>query len=180
MYLIRHGRNGAEERHGVDMRTYHRVHVQLGKKDRQQIVGRLNKGRESGRESARVLRRASILRQLDQGQTAAPCSPGSARASEESPRSTTFGGKPGPGTAGSTASGSPSTGGLRPQRHARSLATKETRLRGQRPSASARLPLLPQSANFANPAKSLLLREYGHPSCRLRRSRARRVLRQSR
>src|ERR1039457_6045321 len=49
------------------MQTYHRVHVQLGKKDRQQIVGMLNKGRES----ARVLRRALILRQLNQGQTAA-------------------------------------------------------------------------------------------------------------
>ena len=49
------------------MQTYHRVHVQLGKKDRKQIAGMLNKGRES----ARVLRRALILRQLDQGQTAA-------------------------------------------------------------------------------------------------------------
>ena len=49
------------------MQSYHRVHVQLGKKDRKQIAGMLNKGRES----ARVLRRASILRQLDQGQTAA-------------------------------------------------------------------------------------------------------------
>ena len=49
------------------MQTYHRVHVQLGKKDRKQIAGMLNKGRES----ARVLRRASILRQLDQGQTVA-------------------------------------------------------------------------------------------------------------
>ncbi len=48
------------------MQTYHRVHVQLGKKERKQIAGMLNKGRES----ARVLRRASILRQLDQGQTA--------------------------------------------------------------------------------------------------------------
>jgi DNA-binding transcriptional ArsR family regulator len=49
------------------MQSYHRVHVQLGKKDRKQIAGMLNKGRES----ARVLRRASILRQLDQGQRAA-------------------------------------------------------------------------------------------------------------
>jgi hypothetical protein len=49
------------------MQSYHRVHVQLGKKDRKQITGMLNKGRES----ARVLRRAAILRQLDQGQTAA-------------------------------------------------------------------------------------------------------------
>src|ERR1017187_10855488 len=48
------------------MRAYHRVHVQLSKKDRKQIAGMLNKGWES----ARVLRRASILRQLDQGQTA--------------------------------------------------------------------------------------------------------------
>ena len=49
------------------MRTYHRVHVQLTKRDRKQIAGMLNKGRES----ARVLRRALILRQLDQGRTAA-------------------------------------------------------------------------------------------------------------
>jgi hypothetical protein len=49
------------------MQTYHRVHVQLGKKDRKQIAGMLNKGREA----ARVLRRASILRQLNQGQTVA-------------------------------------------------------------------------------------------------------------
>src|ERR1039458_6880648 len=47
--------------------TYHRVHVELGKKDRQQIAGMLKKGRAS----ARVLRRALILRQLDQGQPAA-------------------------------------------------------------------------------------------------------------
>ena len=50
------------------MRAYHRVHVQLTKKDRKQIAGMLNKGWES----ARVLRRALILRQLDQGQTAEP------------------------------------------------------------------------------------------------------------
>ena len=37
------------------------------KKGRKQLTGMLNRGRES----ARVLRRASILRQLDQGQTAA-------------------------------------------------------------------------------------------------------------
>jgi transposase len=49
------------------MRTYHWVHVQLMKRDRKQIAGMLNRGRES----ARVLRRALILRQLDQGQTAA-------------------------------------------------------------------------------------------------------------
>jgi len=51
----------------LDMQTYHRVDVQLGKKDRKQIAEMLNKGRES----ARVLRRALILRQLAQGQTAA-------------------------------------------------------------------------------------------------------------
>jgi len=50
------------------MRTYHRVHVQLSKKDRKQITTMLKKGWES----ARVLRRASILRQLDQGQTTGP------------------------------------------------------------------------------------------------------------
>jgi putative transposase len=49
------------------MQNYHRVHVQLGKKDRQQLGRMLTKGRES----ARVLRRASILRQLDRGQKAA-------------------------------------------------------------------------------------------------------------
>ena len=48
------------------MRTYHRVHVQLTKKDRKQISEMLKKGWEA----ARVLRRALILRQLDQGQTA--------------------------------------------------------------------------------------------------------------
>jgi hypothetical protein len=42
------------------MQSYHRVHVQLRKKDRQQLVALLTKGRES----APVLRRASILRQL--------------------------------------------------------------------------------------------------------------------
>jgi len=49
------------------MQSYHRVHVHLRNKERKQITGMLNKGRES----ARVLRRASILRQLDQGQTPA-------------------------------------------------------------------------------------------------------------
>ena len=49
------------------MQKYHRVHVQLGNRDRQQISGMLS----GGRESARVLRRAMILRQLDQGQKAA-------------------------------------------------------------------------------------------------------------
>ena len=48
------------------MRAYHRVHVELRKKDRKQIARMLNKGWES----ARMLRRALILRQLDQGQTA--------------------------------------------------------------------------------------------------------------
>jgi len=48
------------------MQSYHRVHVQLGRKDRKQIAGMLKRGRES----ARVLRRASILRQLDRGETA--------------------------------------------------------------------------------------------------------------
>jgi transposase len=49
------------------MQSYHRVHVQLGKKNRRQLAVMLAKGRES----ARVLRRASILRQLDEGQRAA-------------------------------------------------------------------------------------------------------------
>jgi len=49
------------------MQSYHRLDVQLRGKDRQQLAAMLTKGRES----ARVLRRASILRQLDQGQTAA-------------------------------------------------------------------------------------------------------------
>ena len=48
------------------MRAYHRMHVELRKKERKQIARMLNKGWES----ARVLRRALILRQLDQGQTA--------------------------------------------------------------------------------------------------------------
>jgi len=49
------------------MQSYHRVHVQLKRKDRQQLSEMLTKGRES----ARVLRRALILRQLDVGQKAA-------------------------------------------------------------------------------------------------------------
>src|SRR5664280_1223959 len=49
----------------IVMKTCHRVHVALGKKERHQITAMLTKGRES----ARVLRRALILRQLDQGQT---------------------------------------------------------------------------------------------------------------
>jgi transposase len=49
------------------MQSYHRVHVQLKRKDRQQVYGMLTKGRGP----SRVLRRASILRQLDGGQKAA-------------------------------------------------------------------------------------------------------------
>ena len=49
------------------MQSYHRVHVQLKKKDRQQLGGMLTKGRGS----SRVLRRALVLRQLDRGQKAA-------------------------------------------------------------------------------------------------------------
>ena len=49
------------------MQSYHRVHVELRKRNRQQVVQMLRKGQES----ARVLRRASILRQLDDGQTVA-------------------------------------------------------------------------------------------------------------
>jgi transposase len=49
------------------MQKYHRVDVSLEKADRQQIARMLS----GGRESARVLRRAMILRQLDQGQKAA-------------------------------------------------------------------------------------------------------------
>ena len=49
------------------MQSYHRVHVHLGKKDRHQIAGMLIKGKGS----PRVLRRDSILRQLDRGQKAA-------------------------------------------------------------------------------------------------------------
>lgn len=49
------------------MQTYHRLYVQLGRGDRRRLAAMLAKGREP----ARVLRRASMLRQLDQGQTAA-------------------------------------------------------------------------------------------------------------
>ena len=49
------------------MQSYHRVHVELKRKDRQQVSEMLTKGGES----SRVLRRASILRQLDCGQKAA-------------------------------------------------------------------------------------------------------------
>lgn len=47
--------------------TYHRLRVELEKEDRQQIAGMLRKGQAS----TRVLRRALILRQIDQGQAAA-------------------------------------------------------------------------------------------------------------
>jgi len=50
----------------MDMQIYHRVQVELKRKDRQQLSGMLTKGRES----SRVLRRASILRLLDRGQKA--------------------------------------------------------------------------------------------------------------
>jgi len=50
-----------------DMQSYHRVYVHLRRKNREQLSEMLTKGRES----ARVLRRASILRQLDRGQKAA-------------------------------------------------------------------------------------------------------------
>jgi transposase len=50
-----------------DMQSYHRVYVHLRRKNREQLSEMLTKGRES----ARVLRRASILRQLDSGQKAA-------------------------------------------------------------------------------------------------------------
>ena len=49
------------------MQIYHRVHVQLRKGDRRRLWAILAKGRES----ARVLRCASILRQLVEGQKAA-------------------------------------------------------------------------------------------------------------
>ncbi len=54
-------------RNGGSLRRCHRVRVLLGKKDRKRIAGMLQRGWES----ARVLRRALILRQLDRGQTAA-------------------------------------------------------------------------------------------------------------
>jgi putative transposase len=53
--------------HSWSMQTYHRVHVELGRRDGRQVAEMLSKGRES----ARVLRRASILRQLDGGQRVA-------------------------------------------------------------------------------------------------------------
>jgi transposase len=53
--------------HCVDMRPYHRVHVALSKREKQGLGEMLRKGRVS----ARVLRRALVLQQLDRGQTAA-------------------------------------------------------------------------------------------------------------
>jgi transposase len=49
------------------MQSYHRVHVELRRQDRRRVTETLSKGQES----ARVLRRASILRQLDDGQKVA-------------------------------------------------------------------------------------------------------------
>lgn len=49
------------------MQSYHRVHVELRRQDLRQVTETLSKGQES----ARVLRRASILRQLDGGQRVA-------------------------------------------------------------------------------------------------------------
>jgi hypothetical protein len=50
------------------MQSYHRVHVELARKDQRQVAEMLRKGKES----ARVLRRASILRQLDAGNGVQP------------------------------------------------------------------------------------------------------------
>jgi hypothetical protein len=47
----------------LGMNTSNRAHIQLRKRDRRQLTAMLAKGRES----ARVLRRAMILRQLDEG-----------------------------------------------------------------------------------------------------------------
>jgi|SRR5665213_81228 len=49
------------------MSPYHRVHVELSKLEKLRLGKMLSKGRES----ARVLRRGSALRQLDMGRTAA-------------------------------------------------------------------------------------------------------------
>jgi hypothetical protein len=54
--------------HSLGMRAYRRVNVQLSKKDQERISGMLRKGKQA----ARVLRRAWVLQQLDQGQKAAP------------------------------------------------------------------------------------------------------------
>ena len=70
MYLSRHLWEGMRSEPGV-MQKYHRVLVCLGKGDRQRIAAMLSRGRES----ARVLRRALILRQLDQGQKATQVAP---------------------------------------------------------------------------------------------------------
>lgn len=53
--------------HYLKMRPYHRVHVELSKREKQRLGEMLRKGRQS----ARVLRRAFVLQQLDRGQTAA-------------------------------------------------------------------------------------------------------------
>ena len=60
MYLCRYFRVDRKNRISGGMQSYHRIHAQIGRKDRLQLAGMLRKGRES----ARVLRRASILRQL--------------------------------------------------------------------------------------------------------------------
>jgi hypothetical protein len=49
------------------MQSYHRVHVELRRQALRQVTETLSKGQES----ARVLRRASILRQFDGGQRVA-------------------------------------------------------------------------------------------------------------
>jgi len=53
--------------HIVDMRPYHRVDVALSEREKQRLEEMLSEGRQS----ARVLRRALVLQQLDRGQTAA-------------------------------------------------------------------------------------------------------------
>lgn len=50
------------------MTAYYRVHIDVRKQDRRQIGQMLRKGQEA----ARVLRRAAILRQLEEGQKAVP------------------------------------------------------------------------------------------------------------
>ncbi len=68
MYLCRYLPGTGSGVNPGAVQKYHRVHVWLGKGDRQQIAGMPNRGWGS----ARVLRRALILRQLDQGQIAVP------------------------------------------------------------------------------------------------------------
>ena len=67
MYLCRYFSEDERGLHSWSMQTYHRVHVELGRRDGRQVAEMLSKGQES----ARVLRRASILRQLDGGQRVA-------------------------------------------------------------------------------------------------------------